>query len=78
MDQYVVTWKDRDGQPRQSMPRSHDKAYALAAGFLAALPGEVVGDVGEILRRVTTRKTKKTDSVVSEVRVERWAPGLPG
>ena len=77
MDQYVVTWKDRDGQPGQSVPRSHDKAYALAAGLLAALPGEVVGDVGEILRRETTRKTK-THSVVSEVKVERWAPGLPG
>ena len=77
MDQYVVTWKDPDGQPKQSIPRSHDKAYALAASFLAALPGEVVGDVGAILRREPTRKTK-TDSVVSEVRVERWAPGLPG
>ena len=77
MDQYVVTWKDPVGQPTQSAPRSHDKAYALAAGFLAALPGEVVGDVGEILRRVTTRKTKAR-SVVTEVKVERWAPGLPG
>lgn len=77
MDQYVVTWKDPDGQPKQSMPRSHDKAYALAASFLAALPGEVVGDVGEILRRETTRKTK-TAAVVTEVKVERWAPGFPG
>ena len=77
MYQYVVTWKDTDGQPKQSAPRSHDKAYALAASFLAALPGEVVGDVGAILRRETTRRTK-TDSVVTEVKVERWAPGLPG
>ena len=76
MDQYVVTWKDPDGQPRQSLPRSHDKAYALAANFLAATLHEVVGGVGEILRRETTRRTK-TDSVVSEVKVERWAPGLP-
>ena len=77
MDQYVVTWKDPDGQPKQSVPRSHDKAYALAANFLAALSHEVVGGVGEILRRETTRRTK-TASVVTEVRVERWAPGLPG
>ena len=77
MDQYVVTWKDPDGHPRQSVPRSHDKAYALAASFLAATPGEVVGDVGEILRRDTARKTK-TAALVTEVRVERWAPGLPG
>ena len=77
MYQYVVTWKDTDGQPRQSIPRSHDKAYALAASFLAALPGEVVGDVGAILRRETTRKTK-AHSVVSEVKVERWAPGYTG
>ena len=77
MDQYVVTWKDPDGQPKQSAPRSHDKAYALAASFLSATPGEVVGGVGEILRRETTRRTK-TAAVVNEVRVERWAPGLPG
>ena len=77
MDQYVVTWKDPDGHPTQSLPRSRDKAYALAANFLAAFQHEVVGDVGEILRRETTRRTK-TASVVTEVRVERWAPGLPG
>ena len=77
MDQYVVTWKDPDGHPRQSVPRSHDKAYALAASFLAAIPSEVVGDVGAILRRSTTRRTK-TAAVVTEVRVERWAPGYTG
>ena len=76
MDQYVVTWKTPDGQPRQSVPRSHDKAYALAAIVLAASPGEVVGAVGEILRRETTRRTK-TAAVVTEVRVERWAPSWP-
>lgn len=73
MEQYVVTWKDPDDQPKQSMPRNHDGAMRLAANLLAAKVEEVVVNEDGTLRRDTTRKTK-TDSVVTNVRVERWLP----
>jgi len=71
MEQFVVTWKDPDGTPKQSMPRDYTHAFRLAANFLAATVPEVVGGVGEVLKRVTTRKSK-TLVVVSDVKVIPW------
>ncbi len=71
--QYVVTWKDPDGQPKQSMPRNHEAAGRLAANLLAARVEELVTNEDGTLSRDTTRTTK-TDGVVTSVKVEAWQP----
>jgi hypothetical protein len=71
--QFVVTWLAPDGVPHQSTPRAYLHAYRLAANLLSARVEEVPGDVGEVLHRVSTRKTK-IESVVTNVVVQKWAP----